>query len=257
MTTLPGSQGELFAAPGASPEDLRANPYPAPGSDVARRMTAGSGRMLYASSPRSGPLGACLRILLDSERWASTEYYLSWRAQATPSGSLIYQLAESAPRTSDTAIGSWGTPRATDASKAGKASRGGDRANEPLIGGLVRGTWPTPRQCDWEKQSHGHRGRNDTLPSATRATWPTPQGYDGKRGGPQPIAKRKAGNHGQVIQDYLADSGTHPSTCLARTTSFAERLTTLSAWLMGYTAAYLRLWATASSRKSRAKSSEQ
>jgi len=36
---------------------------------------------------------------------------------------------------------------------------------------------------------------------------------------------------------------------LALTEKFVVRLTTLSAWLMGYTAAYLRHWETRSSRK--------
>jgi len=59
------------------------------------------------------------------------------------------------------------------------------------------------------------------------------------------------------ILGYLAVSGMPRSSCLARTEKFVVRLTTLSAWLMGYTAAYCQHWETASSRKSRKGLSQQ
>ena len=62
--------------------------------------------------------------------------------------------------------------------------------------------------------------------------------------------------HNQINGEwYFPVRGANPSGSLALTESFVVRLTTLSAWLMGYTAAYLAHWETASSRKSRPKSS--
>jgi hypothetical protein len=69
------------------------------------------------------------------------------------------------------------------------------------------------------------------------------------------MLKRKAMGHGQSTRDCLY--GTPTSGPLARTENFVERLTTLSTWLMGYTAQYLGHWETASSRKSHTKSSNQ
>jgi len=110
----------------------------------------------------------------------------------------------------------WPTP---DASKAGKTSRSGDRKGEPLIGGIVRSVWATPNASD------------------------------GSGGGQHPD---KRVGHSQQIADQA--SGNASSGCLAQTEKFVVRLTTLSAWLMGYTDQYLALWETASSRKSRRES---
>lgn len=114
----------------------------------------------------------------------------------------------------------WPTP---DASEAGKTSRSADRQDEMLMGGIVRSTWPTPK--------------------ASLAS-----------GGLDPYIKDGQGSGGIATHTALG-YGHVSSGCLARTESFVERLMTLSAWLMGYTAAYLQHWATASSRRSRKESS--
>lgn len=228
----------------------------------------------------------------------------------------------------------WPTP---DASEAGKTSRGGDRVNEPLLGGLVResgllplafpasqphgpgssearmttvgsgrrlcrsllpsdplgdfsrillesetwgspefyltwdvkatrdgclvwelapsaprigecGTglfasesaWPTPASRDVKGQSQNPE-RSDYIPNILKANWPTPRSEDSESTMALP-----AQAHGAIT-----------SGCLAQTEKFVVRLTTLSAWLMGYTAAYLAHWAIASSGRSRRKSSGQ
>lgn len=265
-----------ISRPGAGHGCLRqaflANPYPAPGSGEARQMTAGSGRRLSVYLPKSGPLGRCLRMCLASNTWASTEYLLTWKARATKSGYLIFRLAASTPRTGGRGYGSWPTDtkgqtqnpdradvvpnivKATwptpqngmtekahgqvsgqyrsavqaawptpDASKAGKTSRSGERKGEPLIGGLTRATWPTPKSVlsgpDFAKTERGKLPGGSTSPSLSTVA-----------------------------------SGIPSSGCLARTGSFVERLTTLSAWLMGYPESYLRYWAIPSSRKSPRKS---
>ena len=113
---------------------------------------------------------------------------------------------------------------------------------------LTLATWPTTRQEDSE-QTGAHHGVPDTLTSATKAAWGTPNCMDemGPRT-PESLAKAKAGCAN--IKDQLGEA---PSGCLALTEKFVVRLMTLSAWLMGYTGAYLALWETASSRKSRQK----
>jgi len=146
----------------------------------------------------------------------------------------------------------WPTP---DASEAGKTSRGGDRIDEPLIGGIVRASWPTPQSRD-EKGETQNAHRMDAVPNVPnvlKASWPTPGMSDATRGGIQDPNTAKAQGHALRLTDYV---GKTPYGCLARTESFVVRLTTLSTWLMGYTGAYLRLWETRSSRKSPAKSSK-
>jgi hypothetical protein len=81
-----------------------------PGSDWARKMTATSGRTLLRSLPISGPVGACLRTLLDTSRWGSTACWLTWKKSATPAGRWLYRLVPSTPRTGAIGFGLWPTP---------------------------------------------------------------------------------------------------------------------------------------------------
>jgi hypothetical protein len=121
----------------------------------------------------------------------------------------------------------WPTPKA---SAAGETSRSGDRKNEPLMGGLMRGaTGVTPSARDWKDTAGmattgpGGRNRLDQLPrqmAATALSGPTPNGFTAttaKRGAPNPA---------------------HPC------------------WLMGYPVEWLHgaVLATQSCRKSRRKS---
>lgn len=86
-------------------------------SEEERRITAGSGRRLYERYPRSGRLGRCLKILLDSPTWASTEFALSWQPWVTRSERFVFRLA---PSTRHIAVGDcgllapWPTPTALD-----------------------------------------------------------------------------------------------------------------------------------------------
>jgi len=223
-----------------SQQEFPASQPPAPGSSEARQMTAGSGRRLYESYGKHRPLGAFLKILLESETWNSTEFYLEWRLKATKSRCLVFQLAPSMPRTGANATGlsesAWPTPmsrdekgqmfekggatrmdyvpnvlKATwptpDASKAGKTSRSGDRKGEPLIGGIVRSAWATPKATS---------------------------------GGPE---KTKANTNGTTGVSLVTQAlGTTSYGCLAQTEKFVVRLGILSAWLMGYPWSYLKNW---------------
>lgn len=208
--------GHIYSQP-----EFLASPRAVPGSTAARQMTAGSGRRLYESFPKSGPLGRCSRILLESETWASPEFFLRWQGNGTKCGCSVFQLAPSVPRTYGNGTG--------------------------LFAG--RSTWPTCTKRDDKGQTQ-NRQRMDYVPNIVKATWGTPNCMDamGPRT-PEALAKAKAGCAN--IKDQI---GPATSGCLAQTESFVVRLTTLSAWLMGYTGAYLRHWETRLSGKSRRKS---
>ena len=195
-------------------------------------MTAGSGRRLYESYGKHRPLGAFLKILLESETWASTEFYLTWKLKATKSKCLVFQLAPSMPRTGANATG---------------LSEGA--AKQPM-----QQPWPTPMSCDVKGQmfEKGGTTRMDYVPNVLKATWPTPDARAARESETQKHDRDFGTFSAQASREMT--SGNVLSGCLAQTEKFVVRLTTLSAWLMGYTDQYLALWETASSRKSRRES---
>lgn len=90
-----------------SQQEFPASPRVAPGSDEARRMTAGSGRKLFESLVKPSRLSPCLKTLLGclllSPDWCSKGSWLEWRPRATKSARrLSFQLAASRPITTDT-----------------------------------------------------------------------------------------------------------------------------------------------------------
>jgi hypothetical protein len=148
---------------------------------------------------------------------------LTWRVLTTRSRRrLSFQLAPSIPRNSGTGIGLWQTPSVVDQTGRQYQYVGKNRDKFLCLPGQVKATWPTP------KQPQGSACRTD-----------------------------KNLNHLHRMDDVTPISGEIVSGSLALTEKFVERLTTLSAWLMGYTGAYLARWETASSRRSRMKSSGQ
>lgn len=275
-------------------------------------MTAGSGRKLCACLVKQNRIASFSRILLASETWGSTEYFLRWEGSATKCRCSIFRLVPWTRPSSDTDSGlsglepskedmdrrtqsawdhaaktgwptlhgtakeeyerrqgptanelgnlcnkttaAWPTP---DASEAGKTSRSGDRKDEPLIGGIVRTSWPTPQARD-EKGQTQNAERMDAVLNALKASWPTPRHADGGKSVRTPAGYEKEKirmGKGCDLPTELNHLGETPYGCLAQTESFVVRLMTLSSWLMGYTGAYLRLWETASARRSQSRSS--
>ena len=140
----------------------------------------------------------------------------------------------------DHAAATWPTLHGT--AKEEYERRQGPTANE--LGNLVNRTaaaWPTPQSRD-EKGQTQNANRQDATPNVVKGIhWPTPRNNTG----PSTDAK------------HLSIDGVLGKTqygCLAQTESFVVRLMTLSSWLMGYTAHYLRHWEIRSVRKSRQKS---
>ena len=77
----------------------------------------------------------------------SMEYEQTWRQRITPSGSWFWEHTASARRISDKDFTGWPTPNAME---GGSTSRSGDRKDELLMGGLVKGIagWATPQASD-------------------------------------------------------------------------------------------------------------
>lgn len=247
--------GPVWLLTGASPASLP----PEPVSSAEARTTAGSGRRLADAWPKSGLLGRCSRILLESETWASPEYSLKWKPSATTCGCLAFRLVPSARHTGESDTGLWGThSRVDESGRTYQYDRGDHSRPRATNGGLFLTNWPTPAARD-EKGQTQNPERPDYVPNIVKATWPTVRASDGDKGTRSPeghALERKRRGNGCDLPTTAAHYGMPSSGCLARTESFVVRLMTLSAWLMGYTGAYLAHWETASSRRSRRESSQ-
>ena len=100
-----------------------ANPTQAQEGDWVTKMTAPSGRNIFALSKSVGPLGWLERMLLESSTWRSTECLPIWRASATPQGRLIFQLAPLERRTKEGGFSLLPTPQASDNRNRGTLGR--------------------------------------------------------------------------------------------------------------------------------------
>ena len=162
-----------------SAEDFPVNRFPSPGSDEARKMTVTSGQRcseLYASF---SPLGWLVKTCLGSSIWHSTRCYLTWKTSATPHRRLLFQLAVSTPRTSETDAPFWPTPKTTaplggcscamktlrkmaekglisEEERRSLAAGNGGKTNPQLLEWLMgyeqkfTELIPTPRACDYK-----------------------------------------------------------------------------------------------------------
>ena len=259
---------------GLSPGAHLANPLPLPGSNEARQITAGSGRKLSESLESAGPLGSCLKILLESNQWDSTECLLTWKRAATKSGRSIYQLAPSIPRNAESASGLWATARAEDSQQTGahrgkadtltsqarialwptaRASNAGpdyaikdrpDSGGESLVTKLAAAMWPTPQVCQApnmsENRGKDHGGaRLRITPQTIPALWPAACAMDSQQAG----APGKS-----FLTPVLREAfGAMPSGLNAETASGGAPNPEFVAWLMGLPWDYLKHWETQSS----------
>lgn len=158
------------------------------------------GPTFFVSSVPDGPLKLWESKLRERlARIGSTEFGLTWKRRATPSGRSISRLVPSTRRISVTgSIGQeplkgWPSPTVAWAD-GGQTSRSGDRRGEMLIGGLVRegSTRSTPTVQDAENCAGPSQfNRNSAALNVQAAmhemeasTWSTPRASDGEKGGP-------------------------------------------------------------------------
>src|SRR3990167_4042685 len=213
-----------------------ASPLVSPGSDVARRMTATSGRKCAALLKKSGPVGSWLRMCLASSSWRSTRCYLTWKPSGTPSWRLLFRLAPSMPRTDGSGSGLWPTPSANETGEdpekvqarvaRGKARGLNYRKNTMIKLGTAVQMWPTPHSsCSTGAGTQGRQGGKNLQTAAAMMPTPTANRRDGLQ------------SHGKNI------------VCGSLNPQFVE-------WLMGYPIGYTDFepWATPSSRTSPRKS---
>jgi len=141
-------------------EDHLASQPVLPGSEEARKTTAGSGRRLSGCLVSSSPVGRCLKTLLESSQWASTICYLMWRGRGTKSGRPLFQLVPSTPRIDGTGCGLWPTVTQFDATCGdlmGKEYTGKNKHAMKLIQAVRM--FPTPHAtCSTGPGTQGRQG---------------------------------------------------------------------------------------------------
>ena len=152
---------------------------PLPGSKEARMMTVTSGRKCSELYGNSGPLGSLVRMCLESSIWHSTRCYLTWKTKDLPHNRLLFRLAVSMPRTSETECALWPTPTTgapfvvgsrtyevlkqmerkgliTEEERRSFAAGNGGKTNPEFLEWLMgyqkafTGLIPTPRSSEWK-----------------------------------------------------------------------------------------------------------
>ncbi len=228
------------------------------------------GRTYIESLAAPSPADSPLLLLWESKlrqrlgRIGSTESALIWREKTTPQGRSISRLAPSTLHTNGSDYGGslWPTPKAAHggpdfrkreegngsnlpaamwptpkASAAGETSRSGDRKDEPLMGGLMRGAadamakWSTPTatrngSAPPLPTATGHPLANQMAATAEKAMWITPAERDGKDSAgmstegesldgdqiPMPGLEKKRQRLDQLPRQMIATEAAHWST---------------------------------------------
>ena len=226
-------QDDLFQTATSSQQDTHASHLVRPGSDEARKMTVTSGRKYLPLCKQSGRLGAFSRMFLDTSVWASTKCYLTWKAKATPSNRLLFQLAPSMPRTDETGSGLWPTATTQDNPQVRGQGKTIGTNRGTTLGGAVR-MWPTPdasdrgprsadlvvNQSTVQRRDSGQK-RGMDLQTAAKF-FPTPTANEDAAGTPNGKMQAMLGNHPDVrgtTPQHWAQGSLNPA--------WVE-------WLMGY-----------------------
>ena len=241
---------ELIALSGDTP----ASHSVSPGSDGARKMTVTSGRKCIGSWLPSGPLGACLKMLLATSTWGSTKCFLTWKAKDTPHGRLLFQLAPSMPRTDETGYGLWLTPTCSESvvdvekfkARMEKYRNGTTMPNLAMQVSTVARMWPTPDATprgpakNWTGTRPSGAKEALTLQTAVKM-WPTPTTRDYKGANSEEHLAKARGHHDQL-----------PNAVKMQGHKDGQLNPTWVEWLMGFPLGWTGLDAseTPSSRKS-------
>ena len=201
MTTSKLSTQLSFADSGLLPEDTLANLFPKPGSEEARKMTVTSGLRCLESYVKPDPLMSCVKMLLATSRWASTQCYLIWKEKVTPANRLLFQLSPKMPNIDVTGSGFWLTPTAvqmepTEGRREKRKAYRESIGRKDVAGCLAEQVatpkmWPTPRAMtisnkmerltpEGRMSADGKQRFGLNLQDAVKM-WPTPRASDGLR----------------------------------------------------------------------------
>lgn len=201
---------------------------------------------------------------------------MAWKRKATPGGRSWWVLDTSAPRTAETASGSWPTAKASDGRTKGTGGSPDRGLDAMARAGLINQSWITPQARDGENrgvQSMRERvaqGHSMSLPeqvkdeSPPESAWPTPTATDAKASGAAGYST-ESGRHSGTT---LTDATVGPRGPESRSTTGKSRARLNHRWvaqLMGFPSDWLdgidvppsKPSATASSRKSSKPSDEQ
>lgn len=256
-------------------------------------MTAGSGVKLSALLKSQSPLGSCLKILLASSTWGSTESLLIWRGSSTKHNRSLFRLVPSIRHKTGKESGFWATAQARDekgvtqrfhdgtkrhfqtnsrphcgrlAVRRTANARGAHRGNpDSVYSALKTSLWPTARNNTGPSTDAKHLSIDGALRTAL---WPTANASAATGGASKNVNGRNG--HAVELQDRLrwalgAITNGSPAPTQSAGPSFAVLQLAFTIWLMGYSWHYLKAFAasyskhseTPSSRKSPAKSSAQ
>jgi len=234
------------------PEAALANRFRAPESEGGTPTSDTSGPLgsdLSASAALQSSLASRLHQRMDSN--GSMEYSLTWKTRVTPAGRPICALRASGHHTSGKGCTGWLSPQAADskrvdggtvptlpaavqlmgwptpnAMEGGATSRSGERKDELLIGGLIRG-WHTPKGTDGTKGGPNQTG--ETLVQDVMLTeWATPRAIYGEHSG-MSDAKHLTGQAG-------ASTSSSPAETTAPAASVLNPA--MARWLMGFPASW-------------------
>lgn len=275
---------------GCLPLEFHASQPVEPGSNKARAMTAGSGRKLSALLKNRSPLGRCLKILLESSTWASTESFLNWEGSATKANRSLYRLVPSIRHKIGREFGFWPTAQSRDHKGVNQNYHDG-RAD--ALPNTLKSLWVTPKTTTGDYcYSHGDKSKPtlNLQGQLKAALWPTAKASDARQGNvktanrahhkqdkagwnikelvkanfwPTPVSSPQANRtrkmapshgttHGLVLSGVLGQIANGSD---VKKTRFVDFQTAFTAWEMGYPVEYLKPWETQSSGRSRRKSS--
>lgn len=170
--SLAGPQTDLFGAP-LSP----ANPGATPVNKREPMTVAISGQHStgsYANSALSQLLVSKLRQRLDLD--GSMEYRLTWKAKATPSGRLYYQLVASERRTDDIEFSGWPSVKASNTNVPSIHGNGGKDLQT-----VAMSAWVSPTAQDHSRGNQPARETDTGIPLSQQvASWRSPASQDSK-----------------------------------------------------------------------------
>lgn len=231
---------------------------------IVRRSVSDSGSSASWATPCAQQAGGTPEQFLDRKRKSGkmgvslTDMALQLKGWPTPRAedSESTGAHHGVPDTLTSALktAQWPTPVVSRHGPESDETRKARGANTGTTLVDALSSWPTPQARDIKGLTQNVE-RMDALPNAL-AQWPTLNASDGGSGGPRIRTSRKKGKSGEKHSTQLADYiGTPQYGCLATMATFVERQINLSAWLMGYPAAYLKHWETRLSRRKPTKSS--